>query len=133
MIPSKNNHGRWLWVPGQARDDTDYVAAPVDLTADDGSRTLRQLIHRSTFKDCIDDIAFGGIGAGPSRPPRQAVGFILAIALLLCASLLVALEAPSKPFLDKNSFYLSSAGFRVQVANDEAGRRRCTRCRRIVS
>ena len=34
-----------------------------------------------------------------------------------------ALEAPSKPFLDKNSFYLSSAGFRVQVANDAAGRK----------
>ena len=50
-------------------------------------------------------------------------GFIPAIALLLCASLLVALEAPSKPFLDKNSFYLSSAGFRVQVANDEAGKK----------
>src|SRR3954463_14276038 len=50
-------------------------------------------------------------------------GAIPAIALLLCASLLAALEAPSKPFLDKNSFYLSSAGFRVQVANDEAGRK----------
>ena len=35
----------------------------------------------------------------------------------------MALEAPSKPFLDKNSFYLSSAGFRVQVANDEAGKK----------
>ena len=45
-----------------------------------------------------------------------------AIALLLGASLLAALEAPSKPFLDKNSFYLSSAGFRVQVANDAAGK-----------
>jgi hypothetical protein len=43
--------------------------------------------------------------------------------LLLCASLLVALETPSKPFLDKNSFYLSSAGFRVQVANDPAGKK----------
>ena len=48
---------------------------------------------------------------------------VAAIALLLCASLLAALEAPSKPFLDKNSFYLSSAGFRVQVANDEAGKK----------
>ena len=54
---------------------------------------------------------------------QQAFGAIPAVALLLCASLLVALEAPSKPFLDKNSFYLSSAGFRVQVANDEAGRK----------
>ena len=39
------------------------------------------------------------------------------------ASLLLALEVPSKPFLDKNSFYLSSAGFRVQVANDAAGQK----------
>ena len=53
----------------------------------------------------------------------KAYRLIPAIALLLCASLLMALEAPSKPFLDKNSFYLSSAGFRVQVANDEAGKR----------
>ena len=26
----------------------------------------------------------------------------------------------SKPFLDKNSFFLSSAGFRIQIANDPA-------------
>ena len=42
---------------------------------------------------------------------------------MLCASLLVALEAPSKPFLEKNSFYLSSAGFRVRLANDPAGQK----------
>jgi hypothetical protein len=46
-----------------------------------------------------------------------------ALALLLCASLLLALETPSKPFLDKNSFFLSSAGFRVQLANDAMGRK----------
>ncbi len=57
------------------------------------------------------------------RSPRgRLFGLLAAMALLLGASLLMALEAPSKPFLDKNSFYLSSAGFRVQVANDEAGR-----------
>lgn len=56
-------------------------------------------------------------------PSRKAFGAVPAIALLLCASLLAALEVPSKPFLDKNSFYLSSAGFRVQLANDEAGRK----------
>ena len=61
----------------------------------------------------------------PMPPARgsKAFGVIPAVAALLCASLLMALEAPSKPFLDKNSFYLSSAGFRVQVANDEAGKR----------
>src|SRR5258707_759053 len=46
-----------------------------------------------------------------------------ALALLLGASVLVALEPPSKPFLDKNSFFLSSAGFRVQLANDAAGKK----------
>jgi hypothetical protein len=58
------------------------------------------------------------------RSPRggRLLGLIPATTLLLCASLM-ALEVPSKPFLDKNSFYLSSAGFRVQVANDEAGRK----------
>src|SRR6478736_2574752 len=55
--------------------------------------------------------------------PLQIAGAFGAITLLLCASLLVAMEAPSKPFLDKNSFYLSSAGFRVQVANDAAGKK----------
>src|SRR5882757_1081897 len=60
-----------------------------------------------------------------SQPFRKAkaFGMIPAVALLLCASLLAALEPPSKPFLDKNSFLLSSAGFRVQVANDEAGKK----------
>lgn len=53
----------------------------------------------------------------------RVIGVAPAIALLLCASLLFALETPSKPFLDKNSFYLASAGFRVQVANDAAGER----------
>lgn len=54
---------------------------------------------------------------------RKGIGLLPAIALLLGTSLLIALETPSKPFLDKNSFYLSSAGFRVQVANDAAGRK----------
>jgi len=58
-------------------------------------------------------------------PPlrRKAASLLPAMALLLCASLLVALEIPSKPFLDRNSFYLSSAGFRVQIANDAAAKK----------
>jgi hypothetical protein len=52
-----------------------------------------------------------------------AVHLLPALALLLGASLLIALEPPSKPFLDKNSFFLSSAGFRVQLANDAAGKK----------
>ena len=53
----------------------------------------------------------------------RLLGLLAALTLMLGGTMLVALETPSKPFLDKNSFYLSSAGFRVQVANDEAGRR----------
>jgi hypothetical protein len=60
-----------------------------------------------------------------SALPRRSrvIGALPALALFLCTSLLIALEVPSKPFLDKNSFYLSSAGFRVQVANDAAARK----------
>jgi hypothetical protein len=58
----------------------------------------------------------------PSRPART-FGMLAALALCLCVSLVIALETPSKPFLDKNSFYLSSSGFRVQLANDAAGRK----------
>ena len=62
--------------------------------------------------------------SGRSRLLRvRALGVFPAIVLLLCASLLVALETPSKPFLEKNSFYLSSAGFRVRLANDPAGQK----------
>ena len=43
--------------------------------------------------------------------------------LLLHASLLAAEEPQRKPVLETNSFYLSSAGFRMQVANDPAGQR----------
>ena len=63
---------------------------------------------------------------GPARPfyisGARAFAFP-AIVLLLCSSLLAALETPSKPFLDKNSFYLSSAGFRLRLANDPAGQK----------
>jgi hypothetical protein len=51
------------------------------------------------------------------------LGSFRPVILLLCVSVLVALEMPSKPFLDKNSFYLSSAGFRVHLANDADGKK----------
>jgi hypothetical protein len=53
----------------------------------------------------------------------RALRLLPAVVLLLCASVLAAAEAPSRPSLEKNSFYLSSAGFRVQVANDPAGQK----------
>ena len=57
----------------------------------------------------------------------------IAFALLAGASLLAALEPPSKPFLDKNSFYLTSAGFKPQFAEDAAAKKPCARCRRTAS
>jgi len=65
--------------------------------------------------------------AGRRQPFRLhgivALRLFPAVLLLLYASILAAEEPPSKPFLEKNSFYLSSAGFRVQVANDPAGQK----------
>jgi hypothetical protein len=46
-----------------------------------------------------------------------------AVMLLLGASVAVAVDAPGRPSLDKNSLYLSSAGFRIQIANDPAGQK----------
>jgi hypothetical protein len=46
-----------------------------------------------------------------------------AAALLLGSFGLAAAEQPSRPSLEKNSLYLTSAGFRVQVANDPAGQK----------
>ncbi len=46
------------------------------------------------------------------------------IAAVLSTAPLLALEtSPSQPFLEKNGFYLSSAGFRVKFATDAAGER----------
>jgi len=58
------------------------------------------------------------------RPSREeslkAIAVLLGLTALLSASLVGALEVLSKPFLDKNTFFLSSAGFRIQLANDPA-------------
>ena len=67
------------------------------------------------------------VAAGDRHPFRihgiMALRLFPALVPLLYASVLAASETPSKPFLEKNSFYLSSAGFRVQVANDPAGQK----------
>jgi hypothetical protein len=46
-----------------------------------------------------------------------------AIMLLLGTSVVSAAEAPGRPSLEQNSFFLSSAGFHIQVANDPAGQK----------
>jgi hypothetical protein len=42
------------------------------------------------------------------------------VAVLLAWPLAAQHAAPSKPFLEKTGFYLRSAGFRIQLANDAA-------------
>jgi hypothetical protein len=48
----------------------------------------------------------------------RAFGVLPALVLLLAATLLVALETPSKPFLDTNSFDLTSAGRGLPQADE---------------
>jgi hypothetical protein len=53
----------------------------------------------------------------------RALRLFPTVVLLFCASGLAAAETPSQPSLEKNSFYLSSAGFHAQFANDPAGQK----------
>jgi hypothetical protein len=53
----------------------------------------------------------------------RALRLFPAVVLLLCSFGFAAAETPSQPSLEKNSFYLTSAGFRVQFANDPAGQK----------
>lgn len=54
---------------------------------------------------------------------RGALRLLPAAALLLCSVGLAAAQEPGRPTLDKNSLYLRSAGFGVQIANDPAGKK----------
>jgi hypothetical protein len=45
------------------------------------------------------------------------------VVMLLLTGPVLAVESPSAPVLEKNSFYLKSAGFRLQIANDPAGQK----------
>ena len=67
------------------------------------------------------------VAAGHRHPFRahgiRALRLFPAVVLLFCASVVAAEEAPSRPSLEKNSFYLTSAGFHAQFANDPAGQK----------
>jgi hypothetical protein len=66
--------------------------------------------------------------AARHRHPFQIHGIrtlrpFAATVLLCCASGLAVAQTPAPPSLEKNSFYLSSAGFHAQFANDPAGQK----------
>ncbi len=70
---------------------------------------------------------FAPIAASHQHPFRvhglRALRLLPAAVLSLCSLGVAAAETPSQPSLEKNSFYLTSAGFHVQVANDPAGKK----------
>ena len=67
----------------------------------------------------------------PTGMFRAARSALASFAVLICAVVILALPAPlvagyvapSKPFLEKNAFYLRSAGFNIRLANDPASQR----------
>lgn len=61
------------------------------------------------------------IPAGTAR--RVLVPLAALVIVLLAGPLAAQRAAPSKPFLEKTGFYLRSAGFKIQFANDAAGQR----------
>lgn len=61
------------------------------------------------------------IPAGAAR--RVLAPLAAVIVVLLTWPLAAQRAAPSKPFLEKNAFYLRSAGFKIQLANDATGQR----------
>ena len=67
------------------------------------------------------------VAAGYRQPSRvRGIGILRLLPALVpvfCASVSAAIETPRPPSLERNSFYLSSAGFRIQVANDAAGQK----------
>lgn len=52
---------------------------------------------------------------------RRTVLLASVVTALFGTAAAVALETPSAPFLQKNGFYLESAGFRAKFANDADG------------
>ncbi|WP_458757850.1 hypothetical protein ACSVBT_17800 [Afipia sp. TerB] len=53
-----------------------------------------------------------------------SLSFGTAALFLMCADPVAGQDvSPGKPFLEKNAFYLTSAGFRPKFANDAAGKK----------
>src|SRR6202000_945725 len=69
------------------------------------------------------DLPVSGAGQILGKRGIRALGVLPALVLMVCGTLLVALETPSKPFLDKTSFSPTPHGLRLQPPTAEAGRK----------
>jgi hypothetical protein len=54
---------------------------------------------------------------------RSFLSTVFVVVFLIVSVSIEASEPPSKAFLDRNSFYLTSAGFKIHFANDATGKR----------
>jgi hypothetical protein len=53
----------------------------------------------------------------------RALRLFPAVVPLLCSFGMAAAQTPGQPSLEQNSFYLTSAGFHIQIANNPAGQK----------
>ena len=81
------------------------------------------MFHTTRF-DTVSFRAMNALAITPARAVRHMLApLAVCVAVLLAWPLAAQHAAPSKPFLEKTGFYLRSAGFRIQLANDAAGQR----------
>lgn len=81
------------------------------------------MFHTTRF-DTVSFRAMNALAITPARAVRHMLApLAVCVAVLLAWPLAAQHAAPSKPFLEKTGFYLRSAGFRIQLANDAAAQR----------
>ena len=81
------------------------------------------MFHTTRF-DTVSFRAMNALAITPARAVRHMLApLAVCVAVFLAWPLAAQHAAPSKPFLEKTGFYLRSAGFRIQLANDAAGQR----------
>jgi hypothetical protein len=107
---------RWIW-------------ATVTILANFSQRLLlaQQASAGRAGKLAMSASIIGPAAAGHRHQFRahsiRALRLLPAVVLSLCNPALAAEEAPGRLALEKDSFYLKSAGFQIQFANDPAGQK----------
>jgi hypothetical protein len=80
----------------------------------------------SDFFDLLGPEKFGGPMLLPWHLLGRLPDALAGLSLLLVPPLAAQKVVPSRPVLEKNAFFLSSAGFKVQFANDPATKKLMT-------